>query len=487
MSWKSARGRFVGFNRPIAFRIAFSLGVAGATLLLMLCTALYWLVYWQISQDDNRFMDDITSLVQANLASQDSMLSILGRQIPQELAAFHFNRYQVRIVPEDKPKLPLFQSPHFPLLVLPRLETLPVYPLNSTAGDGSVMHLPDGKSFLVLAIRARTGQPSPKAVIVQLALDITSKVHLLKHLQVNLLLFILIGTLLFSLLGTLLVRRGLIPLRDFGALIQGIGMDSLDQRVNAQHWPTELQPLAESFDRLLIRLQKDIDQMTRFSGDLAHELRTPITNLRVEMEVLLENSRTIQEYRTGLENGLGELERLSNLVERILWLSRVEHPHFSVNWKTFAVRPLVDKLLDFYTMLAEEKRITVRVRGELTLNADPQLIEQAIGNLLSNAIKYTPPNGQVEVSLYLHEAPLAQTVAVISVSDTGYGIEPEHFAHIFDRFYRGDRSRSQLIPGDGLGLAIVKSIMEIHQGDIDVQSKPGQGSCFSLYFRISQN
>lgn len=481
MFWSNVRR----LSNTIAFRLAISLAVGSALLQILLCASLYWFLSWQINQDNNHFMDDVTSLMQTELARQDNILTVLHQQIPQELASFHFNPYQVRIVEKkDGQDAVLFQSPQFPMQLLPRLKQLPVYPIGKPPGDGVVVVGPQGKSFLIMAAEARVGVTQPRPVVIELVLDVTSKINFLNTLETGIFMLVLIGTSLFSLMGALLVRKGLTPLREFSAQIQDIRTDSLSQRMSRPDLPQELRPLATSFDRLLARLEKDVDQLTRFSGDLAHELRTPLTNLRVETEVLLAQGRTVEEYRLVLENNLVEMERLSRLVERTLLLARMDHPQFTGQWQAFPVRLLAEKLLEFYALLAEEKQIDLLdVQGDLNLTADPLLVEQAVGNLLSNAIKYTQPGGHVQIRLLTERNGDNESLGVISIKDNGFGISEEHLPHIFTRFYRGDPSRSQLISGDGLGLAIVKSIMEFHNGQVEVRSEAGQGSDFRLIFR----
>lgn len=479
MFWSSVKH----FTNTLAFRMAISLALGSALLQIMLCASLYGFVSWQIRQYNNHFMDDVTSLVQAELMTHDNILSILHQQIPQELAAFHFNPYQLRIVGKGGNETVLFQSSQFPTQTLPMFNKLPIYSLGNRPGDGVIVRGPQGRSFLILAAEAKVGRTHPQPAIIQLALDISSRMEFLRYLETGLITLVLIGTTLFSLLGGLLVRKGLAPLREFSDRIQDIRMDSLNQRIHSGHLTQELRPLAVSFDRLLARLEKDVDQLTRFSGDLAHELRTPLTNMRVETEVLLEQGRTVDEYRHVLEGNLVELERLSSLVERTLLLARVDHPQFTGQRQAFPVRPMVEKLLDFYALVAEEKQMTLAVEGDLQLVADPHLVEQAIGNLLSNAIKYTPPEGKIQIHLSEVRNGEREAFGVINVQDNGFGIDESHLPHIFTRFYRGDPSRSRLITGDGLGLAIVKSIMDFHGGQVEVSSEPGRGSEFRLIFK----
>lgn len=478
MFWKNVKH----LPGTIVFQLVASLALTNAVLLIILSSFLFWLFQWQVNQDNNQFLDDVTTMIEAELKSQDNILPILERRIPRALEAFRFNRYQIRILSTTHPQKILLQSTAFPVQIIPTLEKLPVYNLDRLPGDGKVVQLPDGTSYLALAVKAQTGKTHPGTVIIHFALDVTSKIKLLQLLQVNLFFFTVLGTLLLSVLGIWNVRKGLYPLMEFSERILEIRMDVLDQRIQSKSWPNELQPLARSFDRLIARLQKNVEQISRYSGDLAHELRTPLTNLRVEIEVLLEKPRTLIEYQATLENNLLELERLSTLVDRILLLSRMDHAQFEAQWQTFPVRQLAEKLLDFYSLLAEEKKLSMRVEGELLLHADAQLVEQALGNLLSNAIKYTQETGEVTIALAAEVNAEGKPIGMIRVFDNGPGISEEQAPYVFERFYRGDSSRSQLAKGDGLGLALVKSIMEIHGGTVGVQPVASGGTCMTLCF-----
>jgi two-component system heavy metal sensor histidine kinase CusS len=465
-------------SQTITFRMAISFAMASACILLVLSYGLYSLANSQLTKDDRDVLADAVSLLTITLREQDNNQFLLNRRLPEELSAFHFNRYQVRLLSNTKPQRVLFQSVHFPANLIPRLAQVPV-------GKEESWRLPKGRTFLILQVQGLLGEHNPEPILVQTVLETTDRVNTLARLKNSLIQLIFVGVLLFSLLGIVVVSLGLRPLRQFSLRIQGIRMDSLDARMNAHDWPKELGPLAEAFNRLLARLEKDVDQLTRFSGDLAHELRTPITNLRVETEVFLAKERSVDEYRAVLENNLIELERLSKVIERILLLAKVDSPQLALEMAPFSMAPLVHKLFDFYALLAEEKEIKLSLEGDFILCADEPLVEQALGNLLSNALKYTPAKGNVTVRLIQERAHSGQgEVGVISVGDDGLGISPEHLPHIFERFYRADSSRSQVIAGDGLGLAIVKAIMDVHDGEVTVNSQAGRGSDFRLRFGL---
>lgn len=462
-------------SQTITFRMAISFAVASACILLGLSYGLYSLVNGQLIKDDQDVLSDAVSLLKITLREQDNNQFLLNRRLPEELNAFHFNRYQVRLLSNTKPQRVLFQSVHFPTNLVPRLAQVPV-------GKEAFWRLPRGRTFLILQENGLLGEHIPQPILIQTVLETTDRINTLGRLKNSLIQLVVVGVLLFSLLGIAVVRLGLRPLRQFSQRIQGIRMDSLDARIYSRDWPSELGPLAEAFNRLLARLEKDVDQLTRFSGDLAHELRTPITNLRVETEVLLEKARTVDEYRGVLEDNLIELERLSKVIDRILLLAKMDSPQLALEMSPFSAAPLVHKLFDFYALLAEEKEIKLTVEGDCLLCADQPLVEQAFGNLLSNALKYTPAKGAVMIRLYQEQTSLNERIGVMSVCDDGPGISAEHLPHIFDRFYRVDSSRSQIIAGDGLGLAIVKAIMDVHDGEVIVSSEVGQGSDFRLRF-----
>ena len=469
--------RLRNLSGTITFRMAISFAVASACILLVLSYGLYSLVKVQLTKEDQDVLSDAASLLRITLREQDNSQLLLNRQLPEELSAFHYNRYQVRLVSKGQPSRVLFQSVHFPGELIPLLQTLPVSQENQIS-------LYNHRTFLTLQEEGLLGQHNPQRVLIQTVLEITDRRNTLLRLKNSLMQLIIIGMALFSLLGIAVVRLGLRPLRQFSQRIQGIQMASLNERIYPRDWPRELGPLSDAFNRLMARLQKDVDQLTRFSGDLAHELRTPITNLRVETEVLLEKARTVEEYRAVLEDNLIELERLSQVIDRILLLARVDSTQVALEMIPFHVSPMIRKLFDFYALLAEEKDIKLSLEGDFVLAADMPLVEQAVGNVLSNALKYTPAQGNVWVRLYREPRISGGLTGVISIRDDGMGIAAEHLPHIFERFYRVDSSRSQIIAGDGLGLAIVKAIMDVHNGQIIVNSEPGRGSEFVLRFDL---
>jgi two-component system heavy metal sensor histidine kinase CusS len=278
--------------------------------------------------------------------------------------------------------------------------------------------------------------------------------------------------------GILIVRRGLRPLGEIAATARRIGPERLGERIAADGLPAELGDLARTFNVMLDRLQDSFGLLERFSGDIAHELRTPVHAIRNVAEVALETSRTRDDDREALAACLDSAEHLSRLIERLLFLARADDPRTVLELETFDLASELASVREFYMPAAEEAGIELAVVAppRLACRLDRTLFQRALGNLLTNALTHTPAGGRVIVSASSRPEGL-----VVSVSDTGLGIAPEHLPRLFDRFYRPDPARSSG-QGVGLGLAIVKSIGELHGGRASIASRPGAGCVVTLNF-----
>jgi two-component system heavy metal sensor histidine kinase CusS len=259
-----------------------------------------------------------------------------------------------------------------------------------------------------------------------------------------------------------------------------IGPDQLKQRIGSTGWPRELQPLAIAFDQMLKRLDDSFTRLSQFSADLAHELRTPIANMLGETQVALTRDRTATEYRETLESTVAECERLSRIVDNLLFVARVDAASEPIARKQFDARAEVEKIAEFYQTVADDRHVTIRCSGNGQIYADPDLFERAVGNLLDNALRFTPENGSIQIALCQHEADFE-----VAISDNGCGIAAEHLPRVFDRFYRAESSRGS--DGAGLGLALVKSIVDLHGGSALIESELGRGTTVKLVFPLSPN
>ena len=213
-------------------------------------------------------------------------------------------------------------------------------------------------------------------------------------------------------------------------------------------------------------------------ANMTHKLRTPLTILRGEAEVALGRERTAEELREVIESSMVEYERVSILVDNIVLIAQAETGKLQPVLINIKARAEIDKVLDFYEPLAEEKGIAVTCQGNASLTVDPTLFRKAVANLLSNALTYTPAGGTAAISVRQGDDRFVE----VSVTDTGCGIAEQEISRIFDRFYRVYATRYTDPLGSGLGLPIVKTIMDLHSGTIEVQSQPAHGTTVILRF-----
>ena len=274
------------------------------------------------------------------------------------------------------------------------------------------------------------------------------------------------GVALSAWLARAVTRRGLRPLVEMTAAAERIHAAQLHERLAAADWPAELRALAAAFDAMLARLDESFTRLSQFSADLAHELRTPLFNLRGEAEIALTQARTPEAYRDVLSSSLEELDRLSRMIESLLFLARAERPQTRIARQPLDARAEAEAVRDFHEAAAEEQSVRLVVEGAARAEAEPMLLRRALTNLVSNALAHTPPGGTVTVRVAEENG-----ATVFVVNDTGPGIAPEHLPRIFARFYRADPARAG--GGAGLGLAIAKSIAELHGGTLAAASGPG--------------
>jgi two-component system heavy metal sensor histidine kinase CusS len=292
------------------------------------------------------------------------------------------------------------------------------------------------------------------------------------------LLFIIVlasSALASAFIAIVVTKRGLRPLTQMTRSVARMGPTHLKERVAPAGWPRELQPLAIAFDDMLVRLDDSFTRLSQFSADLAHELRTPVANMLGEAQVALTRQRTATEYRETLESTIGECERLSRIVDNLLFVARVDAAREPIERKRFDARKAVEKIAAFYQTIAEDHHVTISCSGEGQIYADPDLFERAVGNLLDNALRFTPEKGSIQIVLSKGDPDFE-----VAVSDNGCGIASEHLPRVFDRFYRAESSRSS--DGAGLGLALVKSIVELHGGSVAIRSEIGRGTTVTLTF-----
>ena len=434
---------------------------AAATLLLGCALGvLYWIVVQHAAEEDDHALADKVFALRAHIREAGA-----AEGLREELQAMHADErsaYSVRVL--NAGGAPVVQTPGMD-------QSLPA------------THFPDreerraeeigGKPFMLASGRetAADGQ----TYTIQVAQDRSRDAEFTRRFRLLLGGVLLAGILAATAIALTVTKRGLRPLAAMANSVQRIGPHRLSERVAPAGWPRELQPLAVAFDEMLDRLEDSFTRLSRFSADLAHELRTPIANIRGETEVALTRPRSPDEYRKVLESSLGECERLSAIIDSLLFLARAEAADRSLQPTLFDARAEIDKIAEFYRPVAEEHGVTLACAGEAHIEADAVLFRRAVSNLVENALRYTGDAGTIAIGI------AAQAGQVeIAVRDTGSGIAREHLPRVFDRFYRADPARSA--HGSGLGLALVKSIADLHGGTAEIESEAGRGTTVKLTF-----
>jgi two-component system heavy metal sensor histidine kinase CusS len=334
---------------------------------------------------------------------------------------------------------------------------------------------PDGKEYLLMKARVYWGR-SQKLWNTQVALDVSYQKSMIQLYRRYLIIMLLSGTLFSFVLGYWIARRGLKSLRNLTDAAEKITVSSLHQRIDPGSWPKELRTLGLAFNNMLYRIEASFSRLTQFSSDLAHELRTPVNNLMGETEVALSRQLASCDYRQVLESNMEELQRITQMIENLIFIARAENPQRDIPRDFLRVEKEVAIVCEYYQAMADEKKIEIICEGKAQLQANVTMFRRLISNLLSNALKYTE-NGCVHFKIKEIDKEVS-----IEIRDNGVGIAEEHLPKIFDRFYRVDAARTQHLGGVGLGLAIVKSIVELHHGVVSIASVLGQGTRVSLRF-----
>jgi two-component system heavy metal sensor histidine kinase CusS len=352
---------------------------------------------------------------------------------------------------------------------------------------------PDGRLFRLLMARvplpAGAVDQRHAAVRVALALETTHTREVVARGWKIFAWSFLLSAGAAGLVGLLLARRIVVAARRLGASASRISAQALHERLRPQDVPRELRESVLAFNRMLQRLEAAFKRLSEFSSDLAHDLRTPISNLLGEAQVALSRPREAHEYRAVLESAVEEHERISRLIENMLFLARADDARASLQWEWVNLHESALRMQEYFEPLAEDHGVAIRFSasgagdaGDPTVWVDRTLLRRAVANLVSNALRHASPGSNVDIEATLH----AGGAFTLEVGNEGPPIAPEHQARIFDRLYRVDPSRQGSASGSGLGLAIVKSIMELHGGQATVRSAPGQRTVFTLSFPVAR-
>jgi two-component system, OmpR family, heavy metal sensor histidine kinase CusS len=452
--------------RSIATQLVVLFTLCATLLLSCSLSVFYWIVVRHAFEEDNTVLADKLGAIRTDLKQPDGINTVdreLKNRRTGEPAV-----YWIRVI--DPAGNVVTETPGMNRLLPP--DVFPPAQTSTALSRSTKDYQNKARLFSLVATNEIVdGQP----YIVQVAQDRTADERFRKQFGALLALVLGLGLIASALIAVSVTRRGLRPLAEMRRSLERVQPGHLNERIEPARWPRELQPLAVSFDAMLGRLEDSFTRLSQFSADLAHELRTPIGNMLGEAQVALTRERDAREYRSVIESTAAECERLSGIIDNLLFLARADSAEQQIQRSQFNGRAALEKITSFYQPLAEERRITTTCEGEAEIFADPILFNRAVGNLIDNALRFAPDGGSIRISIRN-----AENATEISITDTGSGIASEHLPHVFDRFYRGDASRSSA--GTGLGLSLVKSIVDLHGGRAMIQSEPGHGTTATLTF-----
>jgi two-component system heavy metal sensor histidine kinase CusS len=448
-----------------------------AFLLIAVATGfLYWVLVVNLVRQGDEFLADKVHILQTLLRDRPDDVHMLREEVELEPAARQYGQVYVRILDADgttqmetSGMSAVLPAAAFPAAGDPATEPAPVLSVTT----------PTGTSFRAIVASGHRGTAGGTPVVIQVALDRSRELELLARYRQYLWPALGVALIVCALAGYQIARRGLRPLSEITAAARRIRSTTLHERIAAAGLPAELDVLAARFNEMLDRLQEAFDRLARFSADIAHELRTPVNNLRGEAEVALGRPRSPEEYQEVLGSCLEETSRLSRLIDNLLFVARAESPQMQIAREALDIGRELATLREYYEAAASEAGVALVVEAEPTLVADLDrtLFQRAVGNLVANALAHTPAGGTITLRAFQDEHTLT-----VEVADTGAGIAPEHLPHIFDRFYRADPARSTAAGRVGLGLAIVKAIAALHRGSAAVASEVGKGTRMRLTF-----
>jgi len=457
---------FIKKPEAIASRLTLWYALLSVILIASAGSILYWVLTDRLRQEDDRLLEsriaEVSALLMRYAPDSDMFMDELQREANTGLGIYlRVQDFQGNNVTEaiilnvdfggDKPYPPIREN-----------------------GKGEDWVSSEGEVYRTMSFRIAVASGFTVQAIMSLAKEEEVLTTYLRTLWI----VVSIALVLAIVAGYLIARRSLKPVSRLAHIVAELTAAHLHRRVATDEWPRELQPLASNFDLLLSRLEESFDRISRFSADIAHELRTPLHVLRGEAEMALTKGRTADDYRTCIESAVEEYERLSRMVDALLFLARTEQPDMQLDKQLLDFKHEAAAVCGFYQAMADEGEVILSVYGEGNVFTDSALLRRALGNLVANSLRHTHNGKHVII-----EARKTQNNGMeITVRDTGDGIASGDLPYVLDRFYRADDARTRCDLGTGLGLAIVNSIMQLHGGTVSIQSEQHHGTVVKLSF-----
>lgn len=447
----------------LTVRLAFLYVTTSILLLVGLGLLVSQMVETHFDEQDAYDLQDKLQLIQIVVGTSDSVPFLIGRL--DDVVHNHRNLY----VKLERNSQLIYGSTDSAITKFPLM--------NEFTPNQMLKWRKEGYTYHGICQNGLLADTAKSKIDICVAIDTEHHQHFIHTVGQSLAVYILIASLLAGVIGIGVAHKGLAPLRTMKQQAQSIRSLKLDAQMPVDSVPVEMADLASSLNAMLARLQSDYRKISEFSSDIAHELRTPITNLLTETQVAISQPRTAEAYREILASNAEEFQRLGRMISDMLFLAKAEHGLVLPSVETIQVADEITALFEFYEALAEERQVHLVQIGDATLSGDRLMLRRAFSNILSNALKYAEAKSDIRVEVFTSGA-----YVHVQMMNSGATISEASIPRLFDRFYRADTSRTNLsADGVGLGLAITKSIVEMHHGEICVTSAANQTQ-FTLRF-----
>jgi two-component system, OmpR family, heavy metal sensor histidine kinase CusS len=451
-------------------RLALLYALIVFTAMALLGTLLYRALEQQLSMRDDAAL--VTRVDQLRTLMNDVDVRELIRDKPHLFANMLGNTESLLIVrfPGETPLITVNPGHR-------KMPDVTPVPADAPLTLGAVQHAraADGTPFIYVAAAAHD-LAGPRDLQIISGRLMSERTQFLQAYRNRILLLASTAAAIVALLSFVIARHNMQPLRHLAAKAGAIGISTLSTRIENRAVPPELDALIAAFNGMLDRLERGFTQLKQVSADMAHDLRTPIGNLMGQTEVGLSQTRDIVYYQRLLGSNFEELQRMSKMLENMLFLARTEQADNAIERKEVLLAEEFERMQEYFEGLAEERNVSLQWRGEGSVCADPLLLRRALGNLLANAVRYAEPG--TAITTVAEQGP---DRTVLHVENRGPTIAPHHLERIFDRFYRADESRHRSSESNGLGLSIVRGIMALHGGTCHAASSNGV-TRFTLVF-----
>ena len=458
--------------RSITFRTALSVWGIVLICFLLLGLVVEYSVKRHFIEQDTDELQVVLKAIDDTLEQENSDIPTLSKQLALSVAGHHGIYFGVFISPDK-----LVYSNHdtlaeHALTIGTSFQNLSASTLSNAVFEGHEYRL----TRLSRQVNNRT-----YVIILGASLDFLN--HFILGFRQTLWLIILTLCIVSAAAIFFFTQLGLRPIHRISQDIRNIGASELDQRLQIQNTPPELKELVCAFNDMLTKVEKGYDTLNNFSADLAHEFRTPLANLSVQTQVALTKTRTNEEYKETLYSCLEEYERLTGMVNDMLWLAKTDNAQLDFVHEPFAIDTEVRSIIDYFADLLDEKEIKLSISLDpVSIDGDKNMIRRALNNIVSNAIRHTPREGSITIQLKTNVQNSREKPRVwLSISNTGEPIPASEINRLFDRFYQVKGARHS--GSSGLGLAIVKAIIDLHNGTIRCTSERGKTE-FAIQFPV---